>query len=106
MRAFDSDDFRADLGEATDLLRWGADDLDDETLWTAAMVAVELAANDGERWMLGDGLIEEFIATREVLRLRWAAARDTEPAVAEVYRVMCDPAWNWSDGPASWWRHG
>ena len=105
MRAFDADDEASAVGEATDLLRWGADEVDDETLWTAVITAAELARDDAERWMLGDGPIDESIATREPLRRRWAAARRTNASVAEVYRVMCDPRWTWSDEPG-WWAEG
>ncbi|MBV9665292.1 MAG: hypothetical protein JOZ37_15095 [Actinobacteria bacterium] len=32
-----------DLGPATDLLRWGAPGVDDETLWRAVLTIVDLA---------------------------------------------------------------
>ncbi len=52
------------------------------------MEAVELAATDDERWHLGDGVIDESIATRPELRLRWRREYDTNPAVRAAYRVM------------------
>jgi hypothetical protein len=90
---------------AMDLLRWGADDIDDDTLWTAALTAAALAADDGERWSLGDGLIDESIAVRASLRRRWAAERHTNVAVAEIYRVMRDPSWNGTGAADSWWAN-
>lgn len=58
---------------ATDVLRWGADDLDHETLWRAVLTIVGLATA-AERWGIGDGLIDESVATRPELRRRWAGS--------------------------------
>lgn len=88
---------------ATDALRWGGEELDDDTVWAAAMSAAEWATEDGERWALGDGLIDESIATRPHLRKRWQALRNSNAAVGEVYRVMRDPRWNWGVDEESWW---
>jgi hypothetical protein len=37
---------------ATGMLRWGGDELDDETVWTAVVVACRRARDDDERWRL------------------------------------------------------
>lgn len=58
-------------GPATNLLRWDGEVLDDETVWRAVITAVQLAADDSERWLLADGVVDEQIATRPTLRERW-----------------------------------
>jgi len=82
-----SRDFDAEK-PATDLLQWEAEDTDDEVIWDATLLIVEGASDDGERWMIGDGLIDESIATRSELRARWHAARKTNPHVDAMFRVM------------------
>lgn len=86
---------------ATDLLRWGADDLDDETLWRAVVTIVGLAT-PAERWGIGDGLIDESVAMRPELRRRWRDQFETNPGVRAVYEAM------WEDLDAcgldrGWW---
>lgn len=88
---------------AIDSLRWGADGVDDETLWQAVITAIQLAENDGERWMLGDGVVDESVATRPVLRARLRASYDSNPYVREMYRVM-HAYLDDSGYDRGWWR--
>lgn len=98
--------------DAIDLLRFGADEVDDETLWQAALAIAELLDDDGERWMFADGVVDESIATRPALEARWRAEYDTNQSVQEIYRVMHDPSWNSlydstdDEYPAGWWSEG
>jgi hypothetical protein len=87
--------------EAMEALRWGGDTLDDEELWRAVLAALDEAQDDGEFWALGDGLIDESVRTRPVLERRWREERLSNPKIAEVYRVMQDPTWNWTN-PEGW----
>jgi hypothetical protein len=73
---------------ATDRLRWDGDELDDEAVWTAVMTAVQMADGENERWLLGDGVIDEQVATRPNLRERWRNAYRSDAAVRAVYAAM------------------
>jgi hypothetical protein len=90
-----------DVEAASDLLRWGADDLDDDEVWAALLAALEEVQEDGEYWSRGDGLVDESVRTRPALDARCREARSTNAKAAEVYRVMQDPPWNWTN-PESW----
>jgi hypothetical protein len=89
-------------GTVTMSLRGGADGVDDETLWGAVIAAVEGAADDRERWMLGDGVIDESVSTRTALTERWRAEFEKSAAVRSVYYTM----WSYLDGlglDRGWW---
>ncbi|HYD08905.1 MAG TPA: hypothetical protein VEA78_02280 [Acidimicrobiales bacterium] len=62
----------------------------DEAVWEIAMYAVRAATDDGERWNIGDGLIDVTVSSRPALLERWVAAYDTDPAVRAVFEVMWD----------------
>ncbi len=96
-------DHDCELGPAAKALRFGAEGIDDDTLWAAVLTVVELAADD-ECWAIGDGLIDESIATRPKLSALWHQEFDRNPAVRAIYRAM------WLDFDASgldygWWAH-
>lgn len=93
-----------ELGDASDLLRWGADGVDDETLWQAVMTAVEGARDDGERWTLGDGVIDESLGTRPSLASGWHSARGSSAQVREVFRVMHEYL-DENGHDRGWWDH-
>jgi len=59
-----------DQDSARQLLGFGGEGLDDETVWVAVMTAVHLASDDGERWLLADGVIDETVGFAE----RWPRA--------------------------------
>jgi len=84
-----------DVETASDVLRWGADGLDDEQVWSALLAALDEASEDGEYWALGDGFVSESVCTRPVLGARWRDAEMSNPKAVEVSRVMLDPTWNW-----------
>ena len=73
---------------ASDILRWHGDDLDDEFVWTAVLAAADAAADDAERRVLGDGLIDEQVATRPELRTRWHRAYDENASVRAVFKAV------------------
>jgi hypothetical protein len=95
-RARESDD------AAFFVLRWGAESMSDEDLWTATLAALEEASEEGEYWQLGDGLVDESVRPRPKLERRWRESRAGHPKIAEVYRVMQDPRWNWGPDPSRW----
>ena len=72
----------------TQVLSLGGEGVDDQTPWLAVMTAVHLAVDDGERWLLGDGVIDETIGMRPYLAGRWKAAYRTDEAVRAVHRAM------------------
>jgi hypothetical protein len=76
-----------DVETASDVLRWGADDLDDEQVWSALLAALDESSEDGEYWELGDGFVSEFVCTRPALDARWQDAEATNAKAAEVRRV-------------------
>ena len=80
---------------ASDLLRWGANGLDDEQVWSALLAALDEASEDREFWALGDGFVTESVRVRPALAARWREARFTNPGVAAVHRFMHDPDWNY-----------
>lgn len=82
---------------ASDVLRWGADEPDDEQVWSALLAALDEASEDGEYWALGDGFIAESVRTPPALEARWCNARLSNAEAAEVYRMMLDPMWNYRD---------
>ena len=97
---------RARVGPATDALRWGADDLDDDVVYDAAMTTIRLAANDAERWILADGFIAESFATRPSLVARFVNETSTAELRAFVDVLERD---EWSgerigDEAVAWWR--
>ena len=69
---------------AAGMLRWGADELDDETVWTAVTLACHLARDDGERWTLADGVVAETILMRPTLAARWLAECERDPHLRAV----------------------
>ena len=84
-----------DIETASDVLRWGADELDDEQVWSALLAALDEASDDGEYWALGDGFVAESVCTRPALEARWRHAEVSNAKAAQVRRVMLDPGWNW-----------
>jgi hypothetical protein len=81
---------------------WAAEDLDDESVWTAVMAAVDAAEEEDERWCLGDSICDMHIATRPVLRERWHKEFHRNPKVRAVFEAM------WSELDAmpygrGWW---
>jgi hypothetical protein len=69
------------------MLRWGAEVLDDETVWTAVMVACRLARDNDERWMLADGVVAETILMRPTLSARWLERCDHDALVRAVQEI-------------------
>lgn len=84
-------------GPASDVLRWGAGDLGDEDLWTAVTAALAEARDDGEYWRIGDGVVDESVRTRPALSERLWSRRESDSDVAELFRVMQDSSWNWTN---------
>ena len=72
---------------ATGMLRWGADELDDETVFIAVVAACGLAPDDSERWLLADGVIAETVRTRPTLHARWLAQCEHDERVRSVEAV-------------------
>jgi hypothetical protein len=67
---------------------WAADDLDDESVWTAVMAAVDAAEDESERWCFGDSICDMHIATRPELRERWYKEFHRNPKVRAVFQAM------------------
>jgi len=73
---------------ATGMLRWGADELDDESVFVAVVVACGLVRDDDERWRLADGVIAETIRTRPAVHARWLAQREHDEHVRAVEAIQ------------------
>jgi hypothetical protein len=69
---------------ATGLLRWGAEGVDDDLLFSAVVAACGRASGWSERWLLADGVVAESINTRPALRARWLAECRVNPMVQAV----------------------
>ncbi|MEI6231259.1 MAG: hypothetical protein WCP81_11035 [Actinomycetes bacterium] len=69
---------------ATGLLRWGADGIDDDLLFSAVVAACGRATGWSERWLLADGVISDSINTRPAVRERWLAECAVNPMVQAV----------------------
>ena len=72
---------------ATGMLRWDADELDDETVWTAVVFACRLARDDGERWQLADGVVAETILMRPGLVDRWMAECQRDSRIRAIQEI-------------------
>lgn len=96
-----SEDFEGMMSPAAEHLRDGAGGLTDDDLWTAVVAALAEARDDSEYWLIGDGVVDESVRIRPVLARRMWLLRESDPAIASLFRVMQDPRHNWTN--ADWW---
>jgi hypothetical protein len=54
----------------------------------ARVLTIVGLATAAERWGIGDGLIDESVATRPELRRRWLSQFETNPGVRAVYEAI------------------
>ena len=69
---------------ASYLLRWGANGLDDEQVWSALLAALDEASEDREFWALGDGFVTESVRVRPALAARWRTASREVVGISSV----------------------
>jgi hypothetical protein len=72
---------------ATGLLRWGAEVVDDDLLFSAVVAACGHVSGWSERWLLSDGVVAESINARPAVRERWLAECGVNPIVHAVEAV-------------------
>ena len=88
-------------------LRGGGHQLDDETLWSALLGALDEARGDRELWLLADGFVTESVLLRRNLGARMKELCRTNASAAEMARMMADPrrnAWGYDpNGNRDYW---
>ncbi len=91
---------------ATAALRWGAEDLDDDAVWRALLAALDAAQEDGDLFLIADGMLFESVFTRDGFHLQFEQLLTAGNAKAiRLVEVMSTEKWNW-EGPemVAWWQ--